>query len=620
MSVSRFKETGDLKTHVRALHERPKPRRRLWVCGGPGCLAAGGATLWEALEREAERAGVHASAEYKMDLTGCLGLCERGPLIEVEPEGSFYQRARPEDAADLVNLALLKGEILERLSPGPKNREKETLPFYQAQTRRITRRFGAVNPESLDDYLATGGYEALALALDALGPEGALERVERSGLRGRGGGGFPAGRKWRALKESAGVPRYILANGDEGDPGAFMNRALMEGDPFSVIEGMTIGAYALGAEKGFIYVRHEYPLSVKRLDLALKTARERGLLGENVLGKNFSFDIEIQEGGGAFVCGESTALMASIEGREGVPRVKYVRSTEAGLWDKPALLQNVETWANVPLIVLNGPEWFRKTGGEKNPGTKVFSLVGQVENTGLVELPLGTKVGTLVEEIGGGVKQGRTFKAAQSGGPSGGCLPRSALELPLDFDRLSEAGAMMGSGGLIVLDDLSCMVDTARYFTGFLAEESCGGCAPCREGLPLMFRVLSDLCQGKGRPGDADFLEKTARHLSETALCGLGRSAANPVLSTLRYFRDEYLDHERGFCPAGRCSGLYLPEIDPDKCRACSMCQKACPAGAVAGQKKEPRRIIREKCVSCGSCLSACRFASVKAVRREAYA
>jgi NADH-quinone oxidoreductase subunit F len=608
----RFSEASELTGYAEALKSRPAPRRRLWVCGGPGCLAAGGAAVHDALLKASRARGIEGSVEYRTDTTGCLGLCERGPLVEVWPEGFFYERVKPEDASELVAETLLEGKLIPRLTHDPDNPTKDTLPFYAPQNRLIMRRFGEIDPESLDDYLLTGGYAALALALE-LGPEETARRVEESGLRGRGGGGFPAGRKWRALRESSGRPRYILANGDEGDPGAFMNRALMEGDPLAVIEGMTIGALALEADTGFIYVRHEYPLSVRRLKLAIDQARERGLLGERILGTQLSFDLQIVEGGGAFVCGESTALMASIEGREGTPRVKYVRSTEAGLWERPTLLQNVESWANVPLIVLNGPEWFKNIGAPNNPGTKIFSLVGQVRNTGLVELPLGTPVRALVEGAGGGVGRGRTFKAVQSGGPSGGCLPPEALELPLDFDSLTKAGAMMGSGGLIVMDDLSCMVDVARYFTGFLVGESCGKCAPCREALPMLHRVLSDLCSGKGREGDVDFLEREARHLAETALCGLGQSAANPILSTIKYFRDEYLEHERGFCRAGRCHGLYLPEIDSKACTGCGLCAKACPAAAIEGKGKGPRKVISDKCITCGSCLAACRFGAARA-------
>ncbi|MDR2612810.1 MAG: 4Fe-4S binding protein [Deltaproteobacteria bacterium] len=611
----RLGSTDDLRALRRELAARPGPKRRLWVCGGPGCLASGAQEVFRAVEEACRAQGLGGASGLRADLSGCLGLCERGPLAEVEPEGWLYGGLRPEDAGELVSETLIGGRFVERLAADPGCREKDSSPFYLPQKRHVMARFGRARPGSLEDYLATGGYGALELALSELGPEETFRRVERSGLRGRGGGGFPAGRKWRALKESGGGTRYLIANGDEGDPGAFMNRALMEGDPLSVIEGMTLGAYALGAGRGFIYVRHEYPLSVERLRAAAAAAEGAGLLGADILGRGFDFRLAIVEGGGAFVCGESTALTASIEGREGQPRVKYVRTTEAGLWERPTLLQNVESWANVPQIVANGPEWFRRTGSEANPGTKVFSLVGKVRRTGLVEVPLGTTVGALVNGAGGGVPRGRSFKAVQSGGPSGGCLPESALDLPLDFDALAEAGAMMGSGGLIVMDDLSCLVDTARYFTGFLCEESCGKCAPCREGLPALRDVLTDLTEGRGRPGDSAFLESQARLLAATALCGLGKSAANPVLSTLRHFREEYMEHEEGYCRAGRCRGMYLPEVDGDLCRACGACQKACPASAIEGERKEKRRVLPERCETCGACLAACPFEAVKARR-----
>ncbi|MDR3153021.1 MAG: SLBB domain-containing protein [Deltaproteobacteria bacterium] len=608
----------DLRALRLELSARPRPKRRLWACGGPGCLASGALEVFRAVEAACRAKGLEeGSAGLRADLTGCLGLCERGPLLEIEPEGWLYGGLKPEDAEEIVEETLIGGRLVPRLAADPKHPLKDGIPFYLPQKRLIMARFGRSRPGCLEDYLAAGGYGALELSVTELGPEETFRRVERSGLRGRGGGGFPAGRKWRALKEASGSPRYLIANGDEGDPGAFMNRALMEGDPLSVIEGMTLGAYALGAEEGFVYVRHEYPLSVERLSAAAAAAEAAGLLGEDILGGGFSFRLRIVEGGGAFVCGESTALTASIEGREGQPRVKYVRTTESGLWERPTLLQNVESWANVPLIVKNGPDWFQATGSPGNPGTKVFSLVGKVRRTGLVELPLGTSVGALVNDAGGGVPKGRRFKAVQSGGPSGGCLPESCLDLPLDFDALTAAGAMMGSGGLIVMDDLSCLVDAARYFTAFLSEESCGKCAPCREGLPVLLTVLADLTEGRGRPGDADFLESQARLLGATALCGLGKSAANPVLSTLRHFREEYLEHERGFCRAGHCRGMYLPEVDAGACRACGACQKACPASAIAGRGKEPRRVERGKCVTCGACLAACRFGAARAARPE---
>ena len=618
----RLESPAHLEEHREKLFKRPAPVRRLWICGGTGCLAGGGRKVLAALRAEAESRGLTGgSIKFRVDLTGCRGLCELGPLVEVQPEQFFYKKVRPQDAPEIVAESLIEGRPLPGLMADPACPRAEDMPFFKPQTRLLMDRLGRTDPEDIDDYLLTGGFTALGLALGRLGPAHVSALVEQSGLRGRGGGGFPAGVKWRACRLAPGPVKYVAANGDEGDPGAFMNRSLMEGDPLAIVEGLTLGGYAVGAARGFIYVRHEYPLSVDRLARALDSARSLGLLGGNILGSGFDFDLEIVEGGGAFVCGESTALMASIEGREGVPRVKYVRSTERGLWDCPTLLQNVETWANIPHLVNRGPDWFKSLGAPGNPGTKIFSLVGQARRVGLVEMPLGSKLRTLVEEVGGGVRAGRVFKAVQTGGPSGGCLPASALDLPVDFDHLTEAGAMMGSGGLIVMDDLSCMVDVARYFTKFLVGESCGKCAPCREGLPLLAWLLDGLCQGRGRPEDVDGLESAARELAVAALCGLGQSAANPILSTLRYFREEYLEHAgEGYCRAGRCAGLYHPVIDEERCIGCGACLAACPAGAIEGEKKKPHQVRPAACLTCGACLKACRFMALGAERRPAHA
>lgn len=613
MALKSIIELSDFRD---ALAARPQPDRWLWVCGGSGCQAAGSRDVLEALRREAAALGLENRINFKMEMTGCMGLCQRGPLVETWPEGYFYQKVRAEDAPEIVAETLTAGRPVERLTSGPNRLRSADLPFCQVQHRLIMARMGHISPFSLEDYLMTGGYEALAMTLAELSPAEVARRVEQSGLRGRGGGGFPAGRKWRACREAEGAIKYVLANGDEGDPGAFMNRSLMEGDPQSIIEGMILGAYAVGANQGYIYVRHEYTLSVATLNQALDSARDLGFLGPDILGSGFDFDLEVVEGGGAFVCGESTALMNSIEGREGLPRVKYVRSTEKGLWERPTLLQNVETWANVPHIVLKGPDWFRSIGSENNSGTKIFALVGEVRHNGLVEMPLGSRLRSLVDGAGGGAKPGRTLKAVQSGGPSGGCLPESLFDLPVDFDHLVEAGAMMGSGGLIVMDDLNCLVDVARYFTKFLMEESCGKCVPCREGLPLMAQILDDLCQGQARPGDTARLAAWAEQLSRTALCALGQSAANPIVSTIKYFNEEYREHEEeGYCRSGRCQGLYVPLINPEICNGCGACHRACPASAIDGESKKPHQVRPADCVSCGACLKACRFRAVTAVR-----
>ena len=607
-------DIDDLKALRRSLRARRKAPLRLCVCGGPGCLASGSADVHRALQEEAGRMGLDLEVSLDLVRTGCQGFCERGPLVTVHPSGLLYGHVQPQDAEEILRVTVLEGGVVDRLlyREGKELFSRvETLPFYRRQMKKVLANCGFVDPESIEDYIAQGGYGGLARAL-TMEPQAVVDAVVRSGLRGRGGGGFPAGRKWEACRRAQGSPKYVLANGDEGDPGAFMDRSLMEGDPHSLVEGMVIGAYAIGSEKGFIYVRNEYPLAVKALRRAIGEARRLGLLGPDILGSGFSFDLEICRGGGAFVCGESTALMASIEGRPGTPRVKYIRSTDRGIWDCPTVLNNVETWANVPLILSEGVEAFLSLGTEGSPGTKVFSLVGKVRNTGLVEVPMGMTLREIIFDIGGGMDRGRRFKAVQTGGPSGGCLPEASLDLPVDFDSLNDAGSIMGSGGMIVMDDRTCMVDVARYFVSFLVEESCGKCTPCREGLKQMEAILKDLTSGKGRPGDVDLLRFLAENLRDTALCGLGQSAANPVLSTLRYFPEEYDEHERdGFCRSGVCRGLFHFIVDETSCRSCGLCASVCPAGAVAGRKGEPYVIDAAECLLCGKCHEACPFQAI---------
>ena len=611
-------DIDDLKALRRSLRARRKAPLRLCVCGGPGCLASGSADVHRALQEEAGRMGLDLEVSLDLVRTGCQGFCERGPLVTVHPSGLLYGHVQPQDAEEILRVTVLEGGVVDRLlyREGKELFSRvETLPFYRRQMKKVLANCGFEHTTckggGIEDYIAQGGYGGLARAL-TMEPQAVVDAVVRSGLRGRGGGGFPAGRKWEACRRAQGSPKYVLANGDEGDPGAFMDRSLMEGDPHSLVEGMVIGAYAIGSEKGFIYVRNEYPLAVKALRRAIGEARRLGLLGPDILGSGFSFDLEICRGGGAFVCGESTALMASIEGRPGTPRVKYIRSTDRGIWDCPTVLNNVETWANVPLILSEGVEAFLSLGTEGSPGTKVFSLVGKVRNTGLVEVPMGMTLREIIFDIGGGMDRGRRFKAVQTGGPSGGCLPEASLDLPVDFDSLNDAGSIMGSGGMIVMDDRTCMVDVARYFVSFLVEESCGKCTPCREGLKQMEAILKDLTSGKGRPGDVDLLRFLAENLRDTALCGLGQSAANPVLSTLRYFPEEYDEHERdGFCRSGVCRGLFHFIVDETSCRSCGLCASVCPAGAVAGRKGEPYVIDAAECLLCGKCHEACPFQAI---------
>lgn len=590
------------------------------VCHGTGCLANGSPLVADALRKAVAAAGLDAKVIPGIKTTGCHGFCSRGPLVVHRPDGIFYQRVKPSDAEEIVQASMEEGKVVERLLyKDPNSKEdiplEQDIPFYKHQQRIVLRNIGKIDPADIRDTIAAGGYQALAKALTSMTPDEVVAEVEKSGLRGRGGAGFPTGRKWRsalAAIEKKGRPVYVVVNGDEGDPGAFMDRTIMEGDPHAVLEGLILGAYALGAEQGYLYVRAEYPVAIKHLGIAMEQARELGLLGENILGTDFSFDVRINRGAGAFVCGESTALFTSIEGRAGEPRPKYVRSVEEGLWGRPTVLNNVETWANVPQILEKGGDWYAGLGVPNSTGTKVFSLVGKVNNVGLVEVPMGIPLKTIVEDIGGGVPGGDDFKAVQTGGPSGGCVPYELADTPVDFDSLAKVGSMMGSGGMIIMDKRDCVVDIARYFTHFLEEESCGKCLPCRLGLKRMGEMLDDFRAGRGSEKDLEDIQSLARAIQDGSLCALGGSAPNPVLTTLRYFRDEYLAHiNEQRCPAGVCKDLITFTIDAEACTGCMTCARACPQGAITGKKKKPHVLDESLCIRCGVCLESCKFGAV---------
>jgi len=592
-------------------------RTHVLVCAGTGCVSNHSLELRALLDQELRRRKLEK--EIAVVTTGCNGFCGQGPILVVQPDGVFYQRVHKNDVPELVEEHLLKGRPVRRLMYVPPE-EKEPVPlmkdigFFGDQMLVALRNRGLIDPEKIEESIARGGYRAAAKVLTTMTPRQVIAEIKASGLRGRGGGGFPTGIKWETCAHaySEDNVRYVICNADEGDPGAFMDRSIIEGDPHAVMEGMIIGAYAVGAHQGYIYVRMEYPLAVQRFYKAVAQAREYGLLGDDVLGTGFAFDIAVRRGAGAFVCGESTALMASVEGRVGEPRAKYIHTVESGLNGKPSLLNNVETWANVPQIILKGAPWFASLGTEKSKGTKVFSLAGRINNTGLVEVPMGIPLRRLIYDIGGGIPQGKRFKAVQTGGPSGGFIPESLLDLPVDFDRLYEAGSMMGSGGMVIMDETSCMVDVARYFMEFLVNESCGKCTPCREGTKAMLDILARICDGRGQPSDIDTLEELALAIADAALCALGGTAPNPVLSSLRYFRDEYEAHiaDRR-CPAGVCRALITYAIAPDKCNGCGACARHCPTEAILGQVKQLHTIVAEKCIKCGACHDACKFDAV---------
>ena len=600
--------------------------RKIIVCGGTGCVAGGSLEIYETLKSLMEKKGInvsvtleeepHGEDEVGLKKSGCHGFCEMGPLVRIEPQGWLYTKVKVEDCREILHTTVIDGEYIDRLgysSQGTLYRKQEEIPFYRQQNRVVLEHCGRIDADSIEEYIAIGGYASLEKALFEMSGDQIIEEVKKSILRGRGGGGFPTGKKWEQVKSAKGDQKYVVCNGDEGDPGAFMDRSIMEGDPHRMLEGMIIAGVAVGATEGYIYVRAEYPLAVKRLQRAIEEAERYGILGDDILGSGKSFRIHIAKGAGAFVCGEGSALTASIEGKRGFPRVKPPRTTEHGLFDSPTVLNNVETFATVSQIIGKGADWYLSIGTAGSPGTKAFALTGNITNTGLIEVPMGTTLRKIIFDIGGGMRGDGEFKAVQIGGPSGACLTKEHLDLPLDFDNLKKIGAMIGSGGLVVMDSHTCMVEVARFFMHFTQNESCGKCVPCREGTKRMLEILERIVSGNGVEGDIELLEELSDTISNTALCGLGKSAPNPVVSTIKYFRDEYVAHIRERrCPAGQCQKLKRLYIDPLLCKGCSACSRKCPVNAISGKIKEPFHIDLEKCIRCGSCISTCKFGAVK--------
>ncbi len=590
-------------------------RSHVLICGGTGCTSSGSVKLQEEFENRLKENNLEN--EVKIVQTGCFGLCALGPIVVVYPEGAFYSRVEKDDVKEIVEEHLLKGRIVKRLlySETIEDDNIKSLnetQFYAKQMRVALRNCGVINPENIDEYIAVDGYQALGKVLTEMTPEEVIQIIKDSGLRGRGGGGFPTGMKWQFTHDAVGDQKYVACNADEGDPGAFMDRSILEGDPHALIEAMAIAGYAVGADQGYVYIRAEYPIAVERLRIAIAQAKEYGLLGKDIFGTGFNFDLDIRLGAGAFVCGEETALITSIEGKRGEPRPRPPFPAVKGLWGKPTLLNNVETYANVAQIILNGVDWFTSMGTEKSKGTKVFALGGKINNTGLVEVPMGTTLREIIEEIGGGIPNGKKFKAAQTGGPSGGCIPAELIDTPIDYDSLMAIGSMMGSGGLIVMDEDNCMVDIAKFFLEFTVDESCGKCTPCRIGTRRLLEILTKITEGKGTMEDIDKMEELCYSIKASSLCGLGQTAPNPVLSTLKYFRDEYIAHVQDKkCPAGVCKALAQYTIDPEKCKGCSLCARQCPVGAISGEIKSPFVIDQEKCIKCGACEAACKFKAI---------
>jgi len=624
--VPRIESPAELeKSRKDIISKRDPDKPCIAVCTGTGCLALGAANVVTALKEEIKKQGLEPKVDVRE--TGCPGFCERGPLLVIYPEEICYLQVQPADAEEIVSQTIVAKKVIDRLlyvapmaDKAKKIVHESEIPFYKNQMRNLIGNNIKIDPKSIDDYLAVGGYSALAKALCQESPEQVVELVKNSNLRGRGGAGFPAGLKWEFARKSRDKTKYVIVNADEGDPGAFMDRALLEGNPHAVIEGLTIGAYAIGSHEGYIYVRQEYPLAVENANIAIKQAEEYGFLGKNILGSGFDFTIKVHQGAGAFVCGEETALLSSLEGKPGEPRPRPPYPAVKGLWGKPTNINNVETWANIPLIINNGADFLTSIGTEGSKGTKIFSLVGKVNNTGLVEVPMGITLKDIIYKVGGGIPGGKKFKAVQTGGPSGGCIPEEHLDIKVDFDELAKVGAIMGSGGMIVMDEDTCMVDVARYFLDFLSDESCGKCSPCREGIRQMLKILTNISEGKGREGDIELLEEIAVSTGDASLCALGRTAPNPVLSTIRYFRDEYEAHiKEKRCPAYVCKELISYYIDPDKCKACMICLRKCPAEAIIGGKNQIHVIDQEKCTKCGTCFEVCpdRFGAVTRLSGE---